>query len=96
MEVVGETDWVCDPLEKVLPPLQPPEAVQDVALPLTVHVRIDDPPVEMVSGLAERVSVGGQVATLQFWLAYVPESVPLLQVLVWDTQLDPQATELDE
>ena len=45
-------------------PLQPPEAVQDVAL-VEVQVSVDDPPLAMVVGLATRVAVGtGLVVTV--------------------------------
>jgi hypothetical protein len=40
-------------------PLQPPEAVQDVAL-VELQVKVDDPPLAMVDGLAIRVAVGAE------------------------------------
>ena len=38
-------------------PLQPPEAVQDVAL-VELHVSVEDPPLAMVVGFAVSVAVG--------------------------------------
>ena len=53
----------CVPLAAFVP-LQPPEAVQDVAL-VEVQVSVDDPPLAMVGGLAVRVAVGtGLVVTV--------------------------------
>ena len=45
-------------------PLQPPEAVHEVAL-VEVQVSVDDPPLAMVGGLVIRVAVGtGLVVTV--------------------------------
>ena len=53
----------CVPLAAFVP-LQPPEAVHDVAL-VELHVRVDDPPLAMVGGLAIRVAAGtGLVVTV--------------------------------
>lgn len=44
-----------------LPPDQPPDAVQAVAL-LTVQFRVDDAPLEMLAGLALIATVGAGAA----------------------------------
>ena len=54
MVVVGETLWV--PLV-VSVPLQPPLAVHEVAF-VVDHVRVDEPPDEIVVELAVKVTVG--------------------------------------
>jgi hypothetical protein len=43
-------------------PLQPPEAVQEVAL-VDDHVKVDAPPLLTVLGLAERVTTGADWVT---------------------------------
>ena len=50
------TPVLCVPLV-ALAPLQPPEAVQDVAL-VELHVSVEVPPLEMTEGFATKVAVG--------------------------------------
>jgi hypothetical protein len=53
----------CVPLAALVP-LQPPEAVHNVAL-VDIQVSVDEPPLAMVGGLAIRVAVGtGLVVTV--------------------------------
>ena len=73
MLVVGET--LCVPLV-AFEPLQPPLAVQEVALVLD-QVRIEERPETIAVGLAERVAVGaGRTVTVALAGALVP-SVPV-------------------
>jgi hypothetical protein len=58
--LVGETDSV--PLV-VLLPLQPLEAVQEVAL-AELQVKVDELPLVIVEGLAERLTVGAAALTV--------------------------------
>jgi hypothetical protein len=60
VEASGETDRL--PLV-ALEPLQPPEAVQDVAWVLD-HVSVDLPPTVIESGLAVMVTVGAVTCAL--------------------------------
>ena len=61
---------LCDPLG-AFAPLQPPEAVQDVAL-VELHVSVDAPPLATAVGLAVRVAVAAPVTVT------VSASAPIL------------------
>jgi hypothetical protein len=65
---------LCVPLAAFVP-LQPPEAVQDVAL-VELQVSVDDPPLAMVGGLAIRVAVGTGLAGVTVTVAPVAALVP--------------------
>jgi hypothetical protein len=70
--VVVSAPVLWDPLSPSLP-LQPPDAAQEVAL-VETQVSVAVPPLAIVPGLADKVSVGnGAVtATLTDWLALPP------------------------
>ena len=48
----GVTDWL--PPLTLLEPLHPPEAVQEVAPPLTAHIKFEESPWLIVGGEAEK------------------------------------------
>ena len=57
-------------------PLQPPEAMQDVAL-VELQVRVDDPPPAMVGGLAVRVAVGAEAMVTVAAVGILVPPVPI-------------------
>lgn len=78
---MGAALW--EPLVALLP-VQPPLAVQLVALVLD-QVRVEDPPVVMLVGEAEKETVGAGVVTVTVWIwvaARLPRSMMTLGVEV--------------
>jgi hypothetical protein len=80
---------VCVPLV-AFAPVQPPEAVQLVAL-VELHVRLDVPPLATLVGLAVNVTVGtGATVTVALWLPLppVPEQVSVYAVVAVSAPVD--------
>ena len=72
-------------LLEVAPPVEkPPAEVQEVAF-VEDQVRVEDSPLSMVVGLADRRAVGAEPVTEQLWLVKLPEREPLVQTRVSDT-----------
>ena len=71
---------VCEP-DVAFVPVQPPEAVQEVAL-VEDHVRVELPPLLTLVGLAEIVTVGAGVPACVVALAVLelPEKLPAASV----------------
>jgi hypothetical protein len=74
---VGATD---SELESAFAPDQPPEALQEFAF-VAVQLRIENPPVLMLAGFAEKVTVGGPIVTVTVTFFDVVPPVPV-QVMV--------------
>ena len=78
MSEVGETNSLCDPVEKDFHPVQPPDAQHELAVPVISQVSLEEPPEIIEVGDAERVSPGaGGGVHVGVPATHVP---PLLQV----------------